>query len=108
LTLDEAIMSKSKAHPQDHARLHAVVSGIVQGVNFRYYTAHQAQSLGVTGWVANRWDGTVEVMAEGTRSQLQALLDWLGHGPPSATVTGIQADWEKATGEFRAFNVTYF
>ena len=100
-------MSKARASPATLARLHAVVSGIVQGVNFRYYTSRQAQSLGVTGWVANRWNGTVEVVAEGTRSQLQALLDWLGHGPPSATVTGVQADWEEATGEFRSFNVTY-
>ena len=100
-------MSKAKEPSPGRARLHTVVSGVVQGVNFRYYTSRQAQSLGVTGWVANRWDGTVEVVAEGTRGQLQALLDWLGHGPPSATVTGIQADWEKATGEFRAFNVRY-
>lgn len=97
----------SKTQASDLVRLHAVVSGIVQGVNFRYYTTRQAQSLGVTGWVANRWDGTVEVVAEGTRTQLQSLLDWLGHGPPSATVTGVQADWEKATGEFHSFSVRY-
>jgi len=100
-------MSKAKEQSSDQARLHAIVSGIVQGVNFRYYTARQAQSLGMTGWVTNRWDGTVEVVAEGTRAQLQALLDWLGRGPPSATVTGVQADWEKATGEFRSFNVQH-
>jgi acylphosphatase len=100
-------MSKSKRRPLDHARLDAVVSGIVQGVNFRYYTARHAESLGLTGWVANRWDGTVEVVAEGPRADLQALLDWLSHGPPSATVTGVQADWEQATGEDTAFRVRY-
>jgi acylphosphatase len=100
-------MSKSKRKSSDHAGLHAVVSGIVQGVNFRYYTAHQAESFGLTGWVANRWDGSVEVVAEGPRADLQALLDWLSHGPPSATVTGVQADWEQATGEYTAFRVRY-
>lgn len=100
-------MSKARAKIPDHARIHVIVSGVVQGVNFRHYTAREAESLGATGWVANRWDGTVEVVAEGTRASLQALLDWLGHGPPSATVTGVQADWEQATGEYTAFHVRY-
>jgi acylphosphatase len=100
-------MTRSKSKMPDHVRLHALVSGIVQGVNFRYYTARQAQSLGVTGWVANRWDGTVEVVAEGPRAHLQALLDWLTHGPPAATVTGVQTDWEQAAGEYKSFNVRY-
>lgn len=100
-------MSKSKNKTPDHARLHAVVSGIVQGVNFRYYTARQAQTLRVTGWVANCWDGTVEVVAEGARADLQALLGWLGHGPPSAHVDGVKADWEAATGEYVSFRVRY-
>jgi acylphosphatase len=100
-------MSKSKRKSSDHSRLHAVVSGIVQGVNFRYYTSRQAESLGLTGWVANREDGSVEVVAEGPRADLQALLDWLSHGPPSATVTGIETGWEQATGEHTAFRVRY-
>ena len=100
-------MSKSKRKSSDHSRLHAVVSGIVQGVNFRYYTSRQAESLGLTGWVANREDGSVEVVAEGPRADLQALLDWLSQGPPSASVTGVQADWEQATGEHTAFRVRY-
>ena len=89
------------------ARLHAVVSGMVQGVNFRYYTARQAESLGVTGWVANQWDGTVEVVAEGTRADLQSLLDWLKHGPPSARVDSVEPAWEEPTGEFKSFRVRY-
>jgi acylphosphatase len=100
-------MSKAKIKIQDRARLHVVVSGIVQGVSFRYYTARQAESLGVAGWVANRWDGSVEVVAEGPRADLQALLDWLGHGPPSATVIGVETDWEEATGEYTSFRVRY-
>ena len=100
-------MTKSKIQAADYVRLHVIVSGIVQGVNFRYYANRQAESLGLTGWVANRWDGTVEVVAEGVRPAVQSLLDWLHHGPPSATVTGVQVEWEKATGEFTAFRVRY-
>jgi acylphosphatase len=100
-------MTKSKIKAADHVRLHVIVSGIVQGVNFRYYTNRQAESLGLTGWVANRWDGAVEVVAEGTRPAVQSLLDWLHHGPPSAMVTGVQVEREKATGEFTTFRVRY-
>jgi acylphosphatase len=100
-------MSKPKTKSTDHVRLHAIVSGIVQGVNFRYYTNRQAELLGVTGWVGNRWDSTVEVVAEGTRPAVQALLDWLHHGPPAASVTGVEVTWEKVTGEFVAFRVRY-
>jgi acylphosphatase len=103
----EAFMSKPTTKATDRIRLHALVSGIVQGVNFRYYTSRQAEALGVTGWVANRWDGSVEVVAEGTRPAVQSLLDWLHHGPPSATVMGVEADWDKATGEFVSFRVRY-
>ncbi len=65
-----------------HERLHAKVTGRVQGVSFRYYTTQQALALGLSGWVMNLPDGrTVEVIAEGPRKDLQALLDWLRHGP---------------------------
>jgi acylphosphatase len=100
-------MARSKTNIAPQVRLHAVISGIVQGVNFRYYTTRQAQGLGLTGWVANRWDGSVEVVAEGTRGPLQDLLDWLRHGPPSASVMGVEADWERATGEFVSFTTRY-
>ncbi len=100
-------MSKTKSKTPDSTRLHVIVSGIVQGVNFRHYTMRQAQTLGVTGWVANRWDGMVEVVAEGTRTSLQALLDWLHDGPPSAHVNGVQTSWEEPTGEFSSFSVRY-
>ncbi len=88
-------------------RLHAVVEGIVQGVNFRYYTVRKARSLGLTGWVANRWDGKVETVAEGPREALEAFLEFLHEGSPSAVVSRVIPRWEKATGEFSDFRVTY-
>ncbi len=88
-------------------RLHAIVEGVVQGVNFRYYTMRRARSLGLTGWVANRWDGKVETVAEGRREDLEAFLDFLHEGPPSAVVTRVTPRWEKAKGEFTDFRVIY-
>jgi acylphosphatase len=91
----------------DNVRLHAIVSGIVQGVNFRYYTRREAESLELSGWVANRWDGTVEVVAEGPRARLNELLAWLHNGPPSASVDGVQTDWQAASGEFYGFRISF-
>jgi len=87
-------------------RLHARVSGHVQGVNFRYCTRATAQEIGVTGWVRNRSDGTVEVIAEGTRQQLERLLQFLNAGPSSAKVSQVQTDWLAATEEFADFQIT--
>jgi acylphosphatase len=91
----------------EQARLHAVVSGRVQGVNFRYYTIRNAQRLGLTGWVANRRDGKVECVAEGPPHALQELLEFLHLGSPSAHVTGVNTSWEKPAGEFEGFGVRY-
>ena len=88
-------------------RLHAVISGKVQGVSFRYYTQKHARMMGCTGWVLNRPDGTVEVTAEAKENQLKDLLDWLQHGPSAADVTDVHADWLPATGEFQHFVIAY-
>ena len=88
-----------------HQRLHAQVLGQVQGVNFRYYTRVTANEIGVKGWVRNRSNGTVEVIAEGTRTQLERLLQFLSRGPASAIVTDVQTDWLSATGEFADFQI---
>ncbi len=89
------------------ARLHAVVYGHVQGVNFRAATRRQAYALGVTGWVRNLPDGAVEVMAEGQRSALQQLLNWLHNGPPSARVREVRFTWHDADRAFDGFTVRF-
>ena len=91
--------------PNETARLHARVYGMVQGVGFRAYTLRQAQRLGLTGWVRNRLDGSVEVVAEGPKGALEDLLRRLHQGPPSAGVREVQAQWESPTGEFSHFTV---
>lgn len=86
-------------------RLHAVVRGRVQGVSFRYYTQAEALRLGLTGWVRNLRDGTVEVTAEGQRATLEQLLTFLHRGPTAARVAAVTPAWSPATGEFRLFDI---
>lgn len=86
-------------------RLHALVEGIVQGVGFRYFVQDQAARLGLKGWVRNCWDGSVEVLAEGSRVNLDSLLNALYHGPRAAQVSGVRTEWSTGTGEFRGFQV---
>jgi acylphosphatase len=86
-------------------RLHAVVEGRVQGVGFRYFVLEVAELLGVYGWVRNRWDESVEVLAEGDHAALEKLLDALGRGPRGASVFSVKTEWEKPTGEFHSFRV---
>ncbi|MEJ2446485.1 MAG: acylphosphatase [Anaerolineales bacterium] len=86
-------------------RMHAKVTGRVQGVGFRYFVLREAQSLGLTGWVRNRWDGSVEVVAEGDVEELRSLAGALEKGPPSSSVTKVDTDLQTASGEFGSFHV---
>ncbi len=86
-------------------RLHAVVEGRVQGVNYRYFVTQQAQILHITGWVRNRWNGAVELVAEGRRPDLDKLVAALRRGPPASYVTDVELEWLAATGEFAGFRV---
>jgi acylphosphatase len=91
----------------DQARLHATIHGRVQGVSFRYYTAHRARELDLTGYVRNKPDGTVEVVAEGRRARLEELLSFLRVGPRAAFVTDVDLSWPDPTGRFGRFEVRY-
>jgi acylphosphatase len=92
---------------QRNARVHAIVEGRVQGVNFRYHTVRTARQLGITGWVANRRDGKVEAVAEGPKGKLTELVSFLHEGSPAAQVTDVEIDWKSATGEFEEFQVRF-
>jgi acylphosphatase len=89
----------------EKSRLHAQIEGHVQGVGFRMFVSDTARRLGLTGWVRNRWNGDVEVVAEGERIVLEKLLSALYQGPRSSYVTKITSDWLPATGEFSSFYV---
>lgn len=92
-------------HDESNSRLHALLSGRVQGVSFRYFVLEQAAELDLMGWVRNRWDGSVEVTAEGSRNKLEQLLQTLRQGPPMARVDNVDFAWLDASGEFVGFNV---
>jgi acylphosphatase len=89
----------------DNARLHALIEGTVQGVGFRYFVQDAANLLSLSGWVRNRGDGTVEVLAEGEHSRLEKLLTALRRGPRSAQVMGVNFTWQEYKGEFSGFRV---
>jgi acylphosphatase len=86
-------------------RLYAIVEGRVQGVGFRYFTQERAAFLGLTGWVRNRWNGTVELIAEGSRANLEILLKAIQRGPHTGTTRNVKLDWQEGTGEFSTFQI---
>ena len=88
-------------------QLNAIVQGGVQGVNFRSTTRAQAVRLKLAGWVRNRADGTVEVLAQGPRPALEQLLQFLHHGPPMASVSGVQIEWGSAEQAQDKFDITW-
>ena len=88
-------------------RLHVNLKGRVQGVGFRYYVQRTASALRITGWVRNRWDGSVEMVAEGPRPLLDQLLAAVRRGPTGAYVSDVQVNWEPARGEFEHFGVRH-
>ena len=92
---------------QTNARLHAVIEGDVQGVGYRFFVVDNARSLGITGWVRNLYDGSVEVLAEGPRSYLDILIDALQQGPRSARVSNVRTEWQPAEGAFSEFKIRY-
>ena len=87
------------------ARLHAIAEGRVQGVGFRAFVLERALELSLTGWVRNRWDGTVEVVAEGQKPDLEKLLTSLNRGPHAYTTSSVRSEWLSTTGEFTRFQV---
>ncbi len=87
-------------------RVHLVVHGQVQGVGFRYFVVRQARRLELTGWVRNRRDGTVEVLAEGSLPALDSLVDAIRRGPPGADVSDVRERWSEGAPEHSDFAVT--
>ena len=88
-------------------RVDATVTGLVQGVSFRWYIQRHAADLGLTGFVRNLSDGSVEFVAEGPRDSLDRLLDTARVGPAAAVVENVQANWGAATGEFSRFEIRF-
>lgn len=89
-------------------RVLVVVNGDVQGVGFRVSCQRQAQSLGLTGWVRNRWDGSVEALFEGAEAAVGDMIDWCRLGPPRAEVTGVEVMEAPEGAPLKSFGVRMF
>ncbi len=82
----------------DTVRRRVVVRGDVQGVFFRDSTRREAEQRGVAGWAENRADGAVEAVFEGSRADVDALVDFCRSGPPRAEVRDVDVSEEEPTG----------
>jgi acylphosphatase len=92
----------------DHSKLgavHILVRGRVQGVFFRAATETKALSLGITGFVSNLPDGTIEIFAEGSSKKLEILVEFLRTGPPRARVEEIIIEWSIYSGHYSGFSI---
>jgi len=89
----------------ERSAVHLVVVGRVQGVAFRVRAVEEATRLGLSGWVRNRHDGTVEAQAEGAPQAVQAFVAWCHHGPPAAQVDDVQVSAVPPTGLDRGFQL---
>ncbi|MGO4281484.1 acylphosphatase [Cupriavidus sp. OV038] len=86
-----------------HETWHLIAHGRVQGVGYRAACADRAVALGLVGWVRNRTDGTVEVIAQGPRDPLEALRTWMAAGPPAAQVSKVEMTPADDEGPFSGF-----
>jgi acylphosphatase len=85
--------------------VHLVVTGLVQGVGFRYFVRRHATRLGLTGRCRNLYDGNVEIEVEGDRSLVEDLIQQVKVGPRSAHVTDTKVTWSAYQGRFSGFEI---
>ena len=88
-------------------RAHLYIHGKVQGVYYRASALDTAIQLGITGWVRNLPNGSVEIVAEGSRKQLNQFIEWCKVGPPGATVSDINVRRDVQDREFSTFKIEY-
>jgi acylphosphatase len=89
----------------ERVRAHVLISGRVQGVNFRAYTRDRAREARVEGWVRNLSDGRVEAVFEGPRPAVQKLVSWCYSGPTHAQVEKVEVAWQDPTGKEGTFSI---
>ena len=81
------------------------VHGRVQGVFFRASAQREARRLGLTGWVKNRKDSSVELVAEGEETGIKDFIAWAQHGPSAARVEKVDVRWRSFVGDYFAFRI---
>jgi acylphosphatase len=97
----------TKEENMKNVRAQIVVSGLVQGVFFRSFAAKKAKELDLVGFVMNKSDGTVLIVAEGEKLEIEKLIAVVKDGPDSADVDNVAVDWQKATDEFDEFGIEF-
>jgi len=88
-------------------RVHLIIEGRVQGVWYRDSARREALRLGLSGWVKNRTDGTVEALVEGPEEDVEALVSWCRKGPPAARVTAIRREDQPFGGNLQSFRIVF-
>jgi acylphosphatase len=86
-------------------QIHIRVHGRVQGVFFRASAQREAKRLGLTGWVRNRKDQTVELLAEGEETGIKDFIAWAQHGPTGARVDKVDVRWRSFSGDYYDFRI---
>lgn len=89
----------------ERQQIHILVDGHVQGVGFRYFVYDFARQKGLYGWVRNRYNGQVEIQAEGARNDLDGLLDHVRRGPGRSMVTDVKYEWLTAANLYDQFSM---
>lgn len=88
--------------------LHLYVTGMVQGVGFRFFAINRARKYGITGWVRNLYDGRVEIEAEGNRSDLIMFLEDIRIGPSAGHISKVIEEWhEIAFPRYKSFSIGF-
>lgn len=91
-----------------YAAVHLYVSGMVQGVGFRFFTINRARAYGITGWIKNLYDGRVEIEAEGKNENLSLFLKDIKIGPSYAHVSNVIEQWrEIKTPGYKNFTIAF-
>ena len=89
------------------AHAHILVSGMVQGVGFRYFVSRLARKWQLTGWVRNLPTGEVEIRVEGPKGLIESLIKDLPLGNSWARVHHVDVNWGKYSGKYDGFDITY-
>ena len=90
---------------KQNLRAHVIITGRVQGVFFRDETRRAAQRIGVSGWVRNLPDGTVEALFEGETAAVKDIIKWCHTGSPLSNVSEVRVTWEDWAGDMDGFTI---
>lgn len=94
------------SHSDSIIHAHVFISGLVQGVGYRFFTRQQARNLKIKGWVRNLPNNDVEAVFEGERTAVNEIIQWCRIGPPEAVVKDVQVEYSQAQG-LETFEIIY-